>query len=223
MFSLCLTLLIAVCSVWVGTAGSAWSASNSGGASSTLVLGTLPRTIPRISEAVVILDDGAVTARVDSNFAWAFYNVAPGVHSIRVEHPDYIFNQAQVTVSPAGSVTTHTIAYPGAPAQVSKLPVELIAVSQPVYDQVVPSPSIFAMLKSPTVLIVLVMGGMAFFGPKLMQNMDPEMMEEMKKQQKAMGGGDLSSMLSNFMSGIDAPQGGSSQGEPRKAVRARRR
>lgn len=53
---------------------------------------------------------------------------------------------------------------------------------------------------------------MAIGLPKMMENMDPEMLEEMQQQQSAMGGGDPMEMWKKMMSG-ETPGAEQAQGQ----------
>jgi hypothetical protein len=59
------------------------------------------------------------------------------------------------------------------------------------------------MLKSPSVLMLVVMGGLMLCMKQMQKNMDPEQLREMQEQQAAMT--DPMSMLKNMFGGGDAP------------------
>ncbi len=110
--------------------------------------------------------------------------------------------------------------YPGAPKTVLHgTRVEIRPVAKAEYELPKPGFNMLSLVSNPTVLIMLVMGGFAMCMPAMMKNMDPEAMEEMRKQQESMAGGpaslltggggpqDMSSLL-GMLTG-EQPQGGS--------------
>lgn len=72
--------------------------------------------------------------------------------------------------------------YPGAPKQAVSYPLELIAHASYQYYEARQRFSIFAIFKNPMLLMMLVMGGMMFMMPKMMENLDPEQKEQMQRQ-----------------------------------------
>lgn len=115
-------------------------------------------------------------------------------------------------------LSIHEFQYPGAPKTIlkgSKVDVRPVAKTQ--YELPTPGFNMLGLVSNPTVLIMLVMGGFAMCMPAMMKNMDPEAMEEMRKQQESMAGGpaslltgggpqDMSSLL-GMLTG-EQPQGG---------------
>ena len=72
--------------------------------------------------------------------------------------------------------------YPGAPKQTTPHPIELTAHASYQYYEPRQGFNIFGIFKNPMLLMMLVMGGMMFMMPKMMENLDPEQQEQMKRQ-----------------------------------------
>ena len=72
--------------------------------------------------------------------------------------------------------------YPGSPKQPISHPLELTAHASYQYYEPRQGFSIFALFKNPMLLMMLVMGGMMFMMPKMMENLDPEQKQQMQRQ-----------------------------------------
>ncbi|KAJ7597228.1 hypothetical protein C8J56DRAFT_1041439 [Mycena floridula] len=141
-------------------------------------------------------------------------DVPAGTYLLQVLSHDHSFDQLRIDVHPdAESEARHyTPGTPFNPASPSSLsyPIEISAKQR--YSYFVPPESfnLIGMLRSPMVLLMIFGGGMMLAMPYMMQNMDPESLEEFKDQQaklarvqSAMATGDLKSGFSALMSGGD--------------------
>lgn len=164
----------------------------------------------------VMLDGGLDVAKLDKDGKFKFFNVLPGmekcvttplsacrpvcsagVHRVEVDSHKLVYAHYIVKVPTKGKkLGIHEYQYPGAPKTVmhgkQSTSIEVRPVAKPQYELPKPGFNMLGLVSNPTVLIMLVMGGFAMCMPAMMKNMDPEAMEEMRKQQESMAGGPAS-------------------------------
>jgi hypothetical protein len=121
-------------------------------------------------------------SRLDGTFA--FYNVPPGVHVVDVTNHQYMFSQVKIQLVEDSMDAPKCIqyAYPGANKQPIDHPLVLTATATYEYFEKRPGFSILSLLKNPMLLMMVFSVGMMFLMPKMMENLDPEEREQMRKQ-----------------------------------------
>lgn len=156
----------------------------------------------------------------DALYLLTAHPLLTGIYSLDVYCPHYHFpsyklklldaspDAAPAPAETAASITVVEYKYPGAPRIPASYPM-LISALAPVQYQLPKAPfSLMGMLMgNPMMLLMVFTGIMAFVMPKMMANMSPEELEELKKQSATSG--DPMAKLSKLMSG-----GGSGKGEP---------
>jgi len=155
-------------------------------------------------------------SRADGSFV--IYNVPPGIHQLDIHSAQYHFGQVKVQLleDAMGFPKCLEYPYPGAAKFAIKYP--LILAPYATYDYFEPKTgfSIFGLLKNPMVLMMIVSAGMMLGMPKLMEGLDPEEKEQMRKQMKAQS--NPTEMLSQMFSmGGDAA--GADSGKSRRERR----
>ncbi|CAN0528565.1 unnamed protein product, partial [Ectocarpus sp. 8 AP-2014] len=99
---------------------------------------------------------------------------------------------------------------PGAPRKEAIHPILLTAHTKWNYFEKREGMKVGGMFKSPMTIIMVISMAMMFFLPKMMENLDPEQLEEIKDQQKAVQEStanlSFSSLLSNALAGQAIPQ-----------------
>jgi hypothetical protein len=153
-----------------------------------------------------VLDGGVATALVSPvDGTFSFPGVGAGLHSVEVFHADFLFPRFTVSVE-GGEAVVAEYRYPGAPRLAGRLPLEVAPVAQAPHWEERPPSQVWAMLRSPMVLLGLVMLGlMACVGAparcahtpqhahahrapprRLTKNMvDPEEMKKIQEEQAA--------------------------------------
>lgn len=152
-------------------------------------------------------------SRLDGTFA--FYNVPPGVHLVDVYSHELMFGQVKIQLLEDSMDAPKCIeyAYPGANKQPIAHPLVLTASASYEYFEQRPGFSIFSLLKNPMLLMMVFSVGLMYLMPKMMENMDPEEQERMRKQMEMQK--DPSAMLTNLF--------GMGEQEPVKPVRRNKR
>ena len=135
-------------------------------------------------------------SRLDGTFA--FYNVPPGVHVVDVMSHQFLFSQVKIQLLQDSMDAPKCIqyAYPGANKQPIGHPLVLTATATYEYFEKRPGFSIFSLLKNPMLLMMVFSVGMMFLMPKMMENLDPEEQEQMRKQMEMQK--DPTKLLSNM-------------------------
>mmetsp|Transcript_31211 Transcript_31211/g.61780 ORF Transcript_31211/g.61780 Transcript_31211/m.61780 type:complete len:255 (+) Transcript_31211:117-881(+) len=165
----------------------------------------------------VVLDDGSAFAtlvRPDGSFRIHSVPV-PGVYLIDVHYPVYTFSQVkiQLSLNDDNKIIRKCIEYiylggPKAPVECDNS-ITITAIGENQYFEGVRGFSIFGMLKSPMVLMMIFSAGMMFLLPKMMENMEPEDREMMQKQMAMQS--DPTKMISNLWGELT---GGADDGVP---------
>jgi ER membrane protein complex subunit 7 len=190
------------------------STSNGGGVIEGSV--RFPNGIPITNTTIRLeLNHGEMItySKTDGNFV--FYQVPPGVHLVDAYSHQFHFPQMKVQLLDDTMTTTTTTtnnipmeqqqqqspkcieyAYPGAPKVVTKYPLEFHAQGQYVYFTPKPRFSVMSIVQNPMILMMLVMVGMMFAMPKMMENLEPEERERMQRQMAAQQ--DPTKMLSSL-------------------------
>ena len=156
-------------------------------------------------------------SRIDGSFA--IYDVPPGIHQLDIHSTTYHFGQIKIQLLEDNMDTPKCLeyAYPGAVKQVTKYPLVLYPHAKYEYFTKRKGFNIFGLLKSPMVLMMLFGGGLTFLMPKMMEGMDEEEKEIMRKQMKAQQ--DPTKMLSQMFTGAAPEDEGKSRKERRKKLK----
>lgn len=145
------------------------------------------------------------------------FDVPPGVHQLDIHSPTFHFGQVKIQLLEDSMDAPKCLeyAYPGSSKVAIKYP--LVLAPHATYDYFLPKKgfSIFSMLKNPMVLMMLVSGALMYYMPKMMEGLDPEEKEQMRKQMQAQS--NPTEMLSNmFGGGGDAADAGKTRRERRR-------
>jgi ER membrane protein complex subunit 7 len=115
---------------------------------------------------------------------FTIYNVPPGVHVLDVQSTAYHFSQIKIQLLEDDMQNPKCLeyVYPGAKKQPTKHPLVLNAIATYDYFETRKSFSILSILGNPMLLMMALSAGMMFVLPKMMEGMEPEEKEQMKKQ-----------------------------------------
>mmetsp|Transcript_115165 Transcript_115165/g.332684 ORF Transcript_115165/g.332684 Transcript_115165/m.332684 type:complete len:214 (-) Transcript_115165:7-648(-) len=167
----------------------------------------------------ITLNNAEYSTYSRSDGSFVIYDVPPGIHQLDVQSTIFHFGQVKVQLLEESLDAPNCLeyAYPGAAKTAIKYPLELIA--HATYDYYEPKRgfSIFGLLKNPMVLMMLVSAGLMVGMPKLMEGLDPEEKEQMRKQMAAQS--NPTEMLSQMfnMGGDNAADAGKTRRERRRA------
>eukprot|EP00123_Amoebidium_parasiticum_P022077 comp7918_c0_seq1/m.3478 comp7918_c0_seq1/g.3478 ORF comp7918_c0_seq1/g.3478 comp7918_c0_seq1/m.3478 type:complete len:203 (-) comp7918_c0_seq1:291-899(-) len=132
----------------------------------------------------VLLDGGAQVAFLDAENNFSFKDVSEGWHLVEVSNPAHVYHTARVWVSKE-QVKARIANFLGRPDRGIEVnyPLHLRPTSEIHYFKEREKWSPLDLVKNPMILMLLFTGAMGFGLPKMMENMDPEMVEEMKEIQ----------------------------------------
>ncbi|CAN0266450.1 unnamed protein product, partial [Scytosiphon promiscuus] len=158
----------------------------------------------------VVLNGGQHTSLTARDGSFAFRDVTPGVYLLEVLSPNFHYSSMKIKVDDMTGIIAIEYKYPGAPRKEAIHPVLLTAHTKWNHFEKREGVKVGGMFKSPmTIIMILSMVMMAFL-PKMMANLDPEQLEEIKGQQKAVqdttSNFSLSDMLTNALAGPQAEQ-----------------
>ena len=121
-------------------------------------------------------------SRVDGGFE--FYDVQPGIHVLDVLSTVFHFSQVKIQLLEDEMENPKCLEYfyPGAKKHPVTHPLELKALATYEYFEERKGFSIMSILKNPMIMMMLVSVGLMFMMPKMMEGLDPEEREQMKKQ-----------------------------------------
>ena len=153
------------------------------------------------STRITVDHELATFSRIDGSFT---VEVPEGVHVVDVISVTHHFAQMKLQVVDDNDVKCLSYSFPGAPKQVvSHTPLVFTALATYEYFETKPSFSLLSILKNPMVLIMLVSVGMMVMMPKMMEGLEPEERERMKKQMEYQQ--DPTKLLSSFFGGDEEP------------------
>lgn len=126
--------------------------------------------------------DHIVYSAVDGSFQ--FRDVPPGVHVLDVHSKTHHFPQIKIQIVENDMENPRCLeyAYPGAQKNPVLYPLVLTAIATYDHFEIKRGFSIFSILKNPMLLMMLFGAGLMFVMPKLVEQMDPEEKEQMRKQ-----------------------------------------
>ncbi len=141
------------------------------------------KTPYNITSRISLNDDEITTySRTDGTFV--LYNVGPGVHQLDVHNPYHFFSQVRIQLKEDAMDNPKCLeyAYPGATKVATAHPLILQAHGLYEYFEKRQGFTIMSLVSNPMVLMGVMMVGMMFFMPKMMDSLDPEEKERMRKQ-----------------------------------------
>ncbi|CAN0199767.1 unnamed protein product [Ectocarpus sp. 6 AP-2014] len=190
--------------------GLAWSMCWSACAAEE-ILGTLAmpdRSV--VPTTKVILNGGQHSSLTARDGSFAFRDVAAGVYLLEVLSPNFHFSAMKIKVDDMTGIIAIEYKYPGAPRKEAIHPLLLTAHTKWNHFEKREGMKVGGMFKSPMTIIMVLSMAMMVFLPKMMANLDPEQLEEIKDQQKAVQEStanlSFSSLLSNALAGQAIPQ-----------------
>eukprot|EP01138_Halocafeteria_seosinensis_P009116 gb/GECG01009317.1/.p1 GENE.gb/GECG01009317.1/~~gb/GECG01009317.1/.p1 ORF type:complete len:291 (+),score=42.11 gb/GECG01009317.1/:1-873(+) len=134
-------------------------------------------------------------------------NILPGNYTLEVDSHNIVYPDYKLELREDGTLSVVEYAYPGAPRVRKVHPIQIPAQTRVQYFKPREKWSLASLIMNPNTLMLGVIMFMAIGLPKMMENMDPEMLEEMQQQQSAMGGGDPMEMIKKMLSGEVQPPG----------------
>lgn len=161
----------------------------------------LPESESTLNSTRITLDATRSTySQIDGSFV--FNNVGTGIHLLDIHSLEYHFSHVKIQVLDEGEIKCIEYAYPGAPKRPIEHPLLLTAHAKYDYFEARQGFSIFSIFKNPMMLMMLVSGGLMFMMPKMMEGMDDEQKEQMRKQMEMQQDPTkMMSMLWNDMAG----------------------
>ncbi|CBJ29550.1 conserved unknown protein [Ectocarpus siliculosus] len=158
----------------------------------------------------VVLNGGQHSSLTARDGSFAFRDVAAGVYLLEVLSPNFHFSAMKIKVDDMTGIIAIEYKYPGAPRKEAIHPLLLTAHTKWNHFEKREGMKVGGMFKSPMTIIMVLSMAMMFFLPKMMANLDPEQLEEIKDQQKAVQEStanlSFSSLLSNALAGQAIPQ-----------------
>lgn len=164
-----------------------------------------PDKRPYNTTTKISVNHGAYTAysRSDGNFT--FYDLPPGIYQIDVLSVQHHFSQVKCQYKPElaleqkPTLSCLEYVYPGSAKRILDEILVIHALAEMTYFEERKGFSVLSMLKNPMLLMMIVMVGMMYMMPKLMEDMNPEERAQMKKQMAMQQ--DPTKMLGELFSG----------------------
>lgn len=132
----------------------------------------------------VRLNGGLYTGIVRANSSFSLQDVPAGNYLLEIHNTDYTFHPVRVDVGnkERGKIRAQTM------HRNDRLPYPLILrpVVKTTYFQVIEPFNVWSYLKSPMVIMLIVMVGMVVIMPRMVNNMSEDDKEEMKRMQSKM-------------------------------------
>ncbi|EAU92891.1 hypothetical protein CC1G_03678 [Coprinopsis cinerea okayama7 len=172
-----------------------------------------------LGRAKAVLDDGRYAGAVTHTGHFTIPNVPEGTYILSIISHDHVFDSVRVDVLKGESkpeIRPYVQGTPLDPPSTVLLPypVTLSAKESFVYFKPPESFNLVSMLSNPMMMMMVVGGVMMLGMPYLMKNLDPEALEELKKNQAQMAGvqnalaaGDLKGGFSAIMTAADEANG----------------
>jgi len=160
-----------------------------------------------ITSRVTLNNDEYTTYSRSDDGTFVLYNVPPGIHQIDVHNPDYHFASVKVQLKEDDMDSPKCLeyAYPGAAkTPIPSSPITLYALARLEYFEKRQGFSIFSLFKNPMVMMMGVSVVMMLLTPKMMEGMEPEEKEKMKKQMEMQK--DPAKMLSQLWGEMTSPE-----------------
>ncbi|KAJ4486348.1 hypothetical protein J3R30DRAFT_3655533 [Lentinula aciculospora] len=159
----------------------------------------------QLGHSRVVLDNEKYSGGVSKDGSFVISNVPSGVYLLSIISHDHQFDQDDSSSEPI-EVRPYIPATPMSPASMILLPHPIRLSARQRFNYFVPRESfnIMGMLKSPMILMMIFAGGLVLGMPYLMKNMDPESLEEFKREQAKMSHAQSALQSGDFRSGLSA-------------------
>ncbi|KAJ3790240.1 hypothetical protein GGU10DRAFT_371313 [Lentinula aff. detonsa] len=176
------------------------------------------REYNQLGHARVVLDNMKYGGGVLKDGSFVIPNVPSGTYLLSVISHDHKFDQMRIDIKDSTSsgefieVRPYIPGTPMNPASTILLPYPITISARERFNYFVPRESfnIMGMLKSPMILMMIFAGGLVLGMPYLMKNMDPESLQEFKKEQAKMSHAQNALPSGDFKSGLSALMGAAS-------------
>jgi len=157
-------------------------------------------SVPRhLLPSVRLYIDGDYAGMVNSTGHFHLNGIQPGMHYVEVSHPQFVFPSLRVEFSPTGDEKVWpSLASSSSPSSRLPSPISVAPIGPAVYFAPREPFNPWSLLKNPMVIMMLVTAGMVFIFPRMMSNMDPKEVEEMRKMQANMS---LQGLMKNIQEG----------------------
>ena len=142
----------------------------------------LPSQMGRPEPVKVVLNQGEHTAFTRFDGSFRFHDVSPGIYTVSVLDTKHHFGDIKIDVKSSGKIRALFYAYPGAPKAATAYPLVFRHKANYQYFVARPQLSVLSIFKHPMILMMVPMMLMMVCLPKMMENMDPEEKEKMRKQ-----------------------------------------
>jgi len=145
-----------------------------------------------LGHAKVLLDEGIYHGSVTSNGKFVIPDAPDGTYILSIESHDYAFDQYRIDVNQSSispvEVRPHSLGISmNPPSEVTLFyPLSIAAKEKFVYFLPRESFNLGGMLSSPMMLAMIACGVLVLAMPYIMKNMDPETLEEFKREQARM-------------------------------------
>lgn len=156
-------------------------------------------TFPELNSTLITLNNGEYSTYSTTNDgSFTFHNIPPGVHVLDVHNTYYHFSQIKIQLLPENNMVPNCIeyTYAGSTKHATPHPLLLSAHATYSYFESRPSFSPFRIFKNPMVLMMIVSVGFMVIMPYMMDGLDDEQKEQMKKQMEMQS--DPTKMLSQM-------------------------
>lgn len=159
-----------------------------------------------------ILDHGSLFGGIRQDGGFIIHGVTKGTYILSIHSHNHAFDQLRVDINEATPNITVRPYTPGSPLNppssiTLQYPIVLSAKKKINYFTPAQSFNLISFLSNPMMLLMIVGGGLAILMPYLMKNIDPEAIEEFRREQtKLTTGGSSFSALMNVGSGQPAAQ-----------------
>ena len=149
----------------------------------------------------LLLNHGEFTTYSKGDGSFIFHNVPTGIHVLDVYNPNFHFSQIKIQVNDDHDIKCLEYVYPGAKKQPVSHPLVLTAIASFEYFEARRGFSIFGLFRNPMVIMMVFSAGLMFLMPKMMEGLEPEERERMKRQMEMQQ--DPSKMLGQLFGGGD--------------------
>jgi len=147
-----------------------------------------PNKTPYNVSTLISVNHGEYTtySRPDGNFT--IKDIQPGIYLIDVHSTVHHFSQVKCQFKPDAPAQDKPVfscleyVYHGAPKRAMDNLLVLTAMATYDYFEVRKGFSVFSMVKNPMVILMLVTVALMYFMPKMMEDLEPEEREKMKRQ-----------------------------------------
>lgn len=144
----------------------------------------------KLTSATITLNQGEYETILRQDNSFIFHNIPGGTYTVDVSHPVWVFGQVKIELNAEKNGRVRAIMYkfPGADRDIIDYPLVLSPLGNTNYFKPRPAFSIMSLFANPMILMMGVMGLMAFCMPKMLDNMSEEDKVAMQEQMRTMQG-----------------------------------